>query len=109
MPRIYYEELPVVRIPRLRAEGVNTPETKTFLVRLGEVEQVVGVTLQKFPNGGSWSLFQCPMCGQKGRALWLHGGDIVATGVANGLASTIAFRKPGQKSSLLVSQGGASS
>jgi hypothetical protein len=36
------------------ALGVVTSETTEFLVRLGGVEQGVGVTEPRFPNGGGW-------------------------------------------------------
>jgi hypothetical protein len=75
--RRFIEALQAVRIPRLRALGVITAETKTFLVRLGEVEQSVAVTLRKFPNQGSWSLFVCPRCGRHAQVLRLLDGAVV--------------------------------
>jgi hypothetical protein len=48
-----------------------TAETREFVVRLGEVEQAVAVTLRKFPNQGSWSLFVCPTCGRCAQVLRL--------------------------------------
>ena len=57
-----------------------TIETATFLVQLGHVERVVSVSLLKFPNGGSWSLFVCPTCGKRAQTLRLHLDDIVCSG-----------------------------
>jgi hypothetical protein len=42
--------------------------------RFGELEFPVGVTLLKFPNGGSWSFFLCPQCPRRARKLWLLDG-----------------------------------
>jgi hypothetical protein len=64
-------------ICRLRAPGLVTSEMETFLVQLGHVEQVVGVYLRKFPNGGSWSLFICPTCGRRARTLRSLEGAVV--------------------------------
>jgi hypothetical protein len=41
------------------------------IIRLGERDFVVGLTLRKFPNGGSWSLFICPRCGGRSSILRL--------------------------------------
>jgi hypothetical protein len=54
---------------RLRALDLVTAETREFVVKLGDVEQAVAVTLRKFPNGGSWSLFVCPTCGLRAQVL----------------------------------------
>jgi hypothetical protein len=75
--RVFQDDLPTVRIPYLRASGAITPETSAFSVHLGGVEKTVSVTLQRFPNGGSWSLFLCPQCGRKARALRLLRGEVL--------------------------------
>jgi hypothetical protein len=46
-------------------------------IGLADVEVEVGLSLQKFPNGGSWSLFRCPSCGRKARTLRLLEGCVV--------------------------------
>lgn len=71
------DDLPAVRVSRLRALDIITPTTKTFLVQLGRVEQIVGIDLLKFPNGGTWSLFICPTCGRRAQTLRLLGDEIV--------------------------------
>jgi hypothetical protein len=76
----YRDDLPAVSISRLRALGVITAETTTFLVRLGQVEQNVSIHLRRFPNGGSWSWFGCPTCGKWARTLRLYVDDIVCPG-----------------------------
>ena len=77
MERIFQDDLPTVRIPHLRASGAITSETSVVSVRLGGVEKTVSVTLQRFPNGGSWSLFFCPCCGRKARVLRLLCGEVL--------------------------------
>jgi hypothetical protein len=69
--RRFIDDLQAVRIPRLRALDLIAAETTQFLMRLGEVEQSVAVTLRKFPNQGSWSLFVCPTCGRCAQVLRL--------------------------------------
>jgi hypothetical protein len=76
----YRDQLPAVSMARLRALDVITPETTEFLVRLGHVEKKVSVHLRRFPSGGSWSWFGCPMCGKWARTLRLHLDDIVCPG-----------------------------
>ena len=68
-----------ISISRLRALGLVTAEMTEFLVRIGEVEQVVGVALRRFPNGGNWSRFVCPCCGWKVRMLRLFDGALLCT------------------------------
>ena len=53
--RRFTDDLPSISISRLRAEGVITPETKTFLVKLGDVEAVAAVrepSLLQADHGG---------------------------------------------------------
>jgi hypothetical protein len=58
-----------IGVSRLRASGTITAEMTRTRIGLADVE--VGLSLQKFPNGGSWSLFRCPSCGPKARTLRL--------------------------------------
>ena len=75
--RRFADDLPAVKISRLRALDLITAETTEFVVRLGEVEQLVAVTLRKFPNRGSWSLFVCPTCGLRAQVLRLLDDAVV--------------------------------
>jgi hypothetical protein len=75
--RRFIDDLPLINISRLRAGGVITAATTEFVVRLGDVEQTVGVTLTRFPNGGSWSRFVAPCCGKKARTLRLLNGVVI--------------------------------
>ena len=79
MPTAYQDDLRVIAISRLRALGIVTAEMTEFLVRIGDVEQNVGLALRKFPNGGSWSQFVCPSCGWKVRLLRLLDGAVLCT------------------------------
>ena len=74
--RRYIDDLPSVSVSRLRAEGLITAETSEFIVRLGDVERVFGVTLRKFPCGGSYSFFACG-CGRRARVLRSFNGAIL--------------------------------
>ena len=60
--RTFIDDLPAVKLSFLRASGTITPEMTRATIRLGEKDFTVGLTLRKFPNGGSWSLFICPRC-----------------------------------------------
>jgi hypothetical protein len=75
--RRYADDLPFIAVSKLRAARVITAETTEFVVRLGDVEQTVGVALRRFPNGGSWSLFVCPTCGGRAQSLRLLNGVLV--------------------------------
>jgi hypothetical protein len=65
-----YDELPGVSVSRLRALGAISAEMKTATVAFEGAQFVVGLSLVRFPNGGSWSFFVCP-CGQRARILRL--------------------------------------
>jgi hypothetical protein len=47
------------------------------VVRLGDVEATVGLWHLHFPNGGGWSYFLCPTCGQKAQRLRLLFGQVL--------------------------------
>jgi hypothetical protein len=77
VPRVFQDDLPSVGVARLRASGAITAEMTRTKIGLADVEVEVGLSLQKFPNGGSWSLFRCPSCGRKARTLRLLAGCVV--------------------------------
>jgi hypothetical protein len=62
-------------VSRLRASGAIGLETKTTTVAFGDLSFNVAVTHRHFPNGGSWSFFQCP-CGRRARILRLYQGSL---------------------------------
>jgi hypothetical protein len=69
--RIFQDDLPTIRVSRLRADGTIKAEMDTVQIRVGDALVDVGLALIKFPNGGSWSLFIAPCCGGKARVLRL--------------------------------------
>jgi hypothetical protein len=71
---MFRDDLPSVRVSRLRALGEITAASTSTIVRLGEFEFSVGLVLRKFGNGGSWSLFRCPQCEHWVQVLWLLEG-----------------------------------
>ena len=75
--RRFVDDLPVVKISRLRALDIIAAEMTEFVVRVGDVEQRVAVKLRKFPNGGSWSLFVCPTCEHPAKVLRALNGVLV--------------------------------
>jgi hypothetical protein len=75
--RVFQDDLPSIAIYRLRATGVITAETTEFAVRLGDVEQTVGVTARRFPSGGGWSSFVAPCCGRQVRVLKMLEGALI--------------------------------
>jgi hypothetical protein len=68
---MFRDDLPSVKVSRLRALGEITADSTSTIVRLGESEFSVGLVLRKFPNGGSWSFFRCPQCDRWVQRLWL--------------------------------------
>lgn len=74
--RVYRENLPAVSISRLRATGAVTPEMTGTVVLLGDVEVSVGLAHTRFPNGGGWSYFLCPVCGRLAQRLRLLAGRL---------------------------------
>jgi hypothetical protein len=77
VPRAFQDDLPAVRIPRLRALGLVTPEMNEFVVRFGDVVKIVDLQHLKFPSGGGWSFFVAPCCGRKARVLRLLDGAVI--------------------------------
>ena len=82
---IYRDDLPSVSISRLRADNSIAADTRVAIIRFGDVEMTVAVTLRRFPNGGSWSLFLCPACGSCARTLSLLGGRLLCRWCCRGV------------------------
>jgi hypothetical protein len=77
MQRTFQEDLLNIGVSRLRATGLISPEMNEFVVRLGEVEQNVGVQHLRFPNGGGWSFFVAPCCCRRVRTLKLYASRLM--------------------------------
>jgi hypothetical protein len=65
----------IVTPPSALGAIASLAEMKQTTIGLGDVE--VGLSLQKFPDGGSGSLFRCPSCGRKAQTLRLLEGCVV--------------------------------
>jgi hypothetical protein len=74
--RLFQDDLSSVSISRLRAAGVVTNDTKSVHIVFCEGDdgfrREVKVVHRRFPNGGEWSLFVCPVCSRSARVLKLH-------------------------------------
>jgi|HubBroStandDraft_6_1064221.scaffolds.fasta_scaffold778682_2 hypothetical protein len=77
MLRTFQEDLLNIGVSRLRASGLISPEMNEFVVRLGDVEQAVGVQHLRFSNGGGWSFFVAPCCGRRVRTLRLYASRLM--------------------------------
>ena len=75
--RLFQDDLASVSISRLRASGAVTSDTKSVDVVFCEgdkgLRREVKVVHRRFPNGGEWSFFLCPVCSRPARILKLHG------------------------------------
>jgi hypothetical protein len=87
--RLFQDDLPFVSISRLRASGVVTSETMSVEVVLGEgnegLRREVKVVHRRFPNGGEWSFFLCPVCERPARILYTTSRCVGAAVSAKGL------------------------
>jgi hypothetical protein len=74
--RLFQDDLASVSISRLRASGVVTRDTKSVEIVFGKgddgLRRDVKVVHRRFPNGGEWSFFLCPVCDRPARVLKLH-------------------------------------
>jgi hypothetical protein len=74
--RLFQDDLASVSISRLRAFGVVTSDTKSVDIVFGEADdglkREVKVVHRRFPNGGEWSFFLCPVCDRPARVIKLH-------------------------------------
>jgi hypothetical protein len=70
---VFQDDLPSVSVSRLRATGAITAEMTRTIVAGVEVD----LDLVRFANGGSWSFFLCPQCGQRSRTLKLFEGCVL--------------------------------
>jgi hypothetical protein len=74
--RLFQDDLPFVSVSPLRASGVVTSDTESVHIVFGEgsdgLKREVKIVHRRFPNGGEWSLFLCPVCDRPARILKLH-------------------------------------
>jgi hypothetical protein len=74
--RLFQDDLASVSVSRLRASGVVTSDTKSVHIVFGAgndgLRREVKVVHHRFPNGGEWSFFLCPVCERPARILKLH-------------------------------------
>jgi hypothetical protein len=98
-----YDELPGVSVSRLRALGDITEETNVATVKLGEYEFTVGLSLFRWPNGGSWSFFLCP-CGRRARIIRLFEGRLACCRClkARGLHARVELVRTERRAALLT-------
>jgi hypothetical protein len=96
--RTRIEDLPLVRVSALVAQGYIKRDAKTALLRFGDdgVEFGVGVRVRSFPSGGFWAMLVCPRCGGGAQLLRLLddkpacGKCVRASGLRYRLESTAA-------------------
>ena len=96
------EDLPLVRVSALVANGYIRRDAVTALVRFGDdsVEYGVGVRVRRFRNGGFWAMLVCPRCGGGAQRLRLLdnkpacGKCVRATGLRYRVESTAAKDRP---------------
>jgi hypothetical protein len=74
--RLFQDDLASVSISPMRASGVVTSDTTLVDIVFGEgddgLRREVKVVHRRFPNGGEWSFFVCPVCDRPARVLKLH-------------------------------------
>ena len=63
--RTRIEDLPLVHVSTLVANGYIGRDAASALIRFGDesVEYGVGVRVRRFRNGGFWAMLVCPRCG----------------------------------------------
>jgi hypothetical protein len=64
--RVFRDDLPSVKISRLRARGEITAESTHAFIRFGEIEFGAGVTLRGFWNGRELELVSLPCLQRSG-------------------------------------------
>jgi hypothetical protein len=76
MPTTFQDDLETVNVSKLRAMGAVTADATSVAVSFGQgddaLRREVRVVHRRFPNGGSWTFFLCPVCGRRVRKLKLH-------------------------------------
>jgi hypothetical protein len=65
------DDCPSISVSRLRALGEVTEDMGSVRIAIAGVEREVRLSHRRFPNGGGWSFFLCPVCGRRARVLKL--------------------------------------
>jgi hypothetical protein len=73
--QVFIDDLPTIKASQLRATGAITAEMTRTSISFGDVEVEVDLSLRRFPNRGSWSLFRCPSCDRRAQVLRLFCGE----------------------------------
>jgi hypothetical protein len=93
--RLFQDDLASISISRLRASGVVTRDTKSVEVVFGDgndgLRREVKVVHRRFPNGGEWSFFLCPVCERPAHILKLQEMSLPTVSFDALLASLIPF------------------
>ena len=76
-PKPRRDDLPSLKVSRLRASGVINPLMDKVEVEIGGHKGEVGLWHMFFPNDGSWSYFLCPTCSRRCQTLRLYDGRFV--------------------------------
>jgi hypothetical protein len=63
--RVTQDDCPSISVSRLRALGEVTEGMGSVRVAIAGVEREVRLSHLRFPNGGGWSFFLCPVCGRR--------------------------------------------
>lgn len=69
--RLTQDDCSSISVSRLRALGVVTEAMRSVRVTIAGASCEVRLSHMRFPNGGGWSFFLCPVCGRRARVLKL--------------------------------------
>jgi hypothetical protein len=70
--RQFFDEFASVRVSRLRATGVVDPAKRQAIIQFPNgKDKLIGTAHVRFPNGGGYSFFRCPMCDKLAGVLYL--------------------------------------
>ena len=69
--RKFFDEFENVCVSRFRAMGVIDPSKSYAVIPVGDKTKVLSTAHVRFSNGGGWSYFRCPKCGERAKKLWL--------------------------------------
>jgi hypothetical protein len=70
--RLTQDDCPSISVSRMRAAGEVTGAMARVRVTIAGLSREVSLWHLRFPNGGGWSFFLCPVCGRRARVLKLY-------------------------------------